>query len=331
MNDGNVWKGSGVWFRMLLCFGSLSALVSPIGGDAALEKEPPDKRDGQAKDAAEEFVKAISKANIEQVMKIVDVPFYFGAAEEDRETIKDRDSLKKKLEATLRPDPVEYKVVAISSFGSLPEALFHDLLPKETDETLFTQGDQKLLKEILKKEDRVVFFMIERDVLWAVAVRAQDRKAKVLGVRTHLSRLGLAILVQDREKRDKATEPAREKAKEAALAFLKAIKAKELEGTLKLADVPWLSNGQQIIKDADGLKKRLVSILRRSQALPDEVLPISVTYGGIKDMFKEKRQQFADKVLTKDDWAVVVGRKGKATELVWVRVRDGKGKVIGFE
>ena len=57
----------------------------------AQEKGKPDKGDQQAKEVAEQFLKALSQPDLEAVMKTVDIPFCL----QGRENIKDRERLKK--------------------------------------------------------------------------------------------------------------------------------------------------------------------------------------------------------------------------------------------
>ena len=116
-------------------------------------------------------------------------------------------------------------------------------------------------------------------------------------------------------------------AKEAAEQFLKAAKAKNLDGLMKIADVPWYSDGV-VVKDRDELKQGLEFSLRGTRPPPSEVIRIT-TYGEIRELLKKDRREPADEVLVKDDLAVFVGQKGKPMGVLFVRVRDGKAKVTG--
>ncbi len=280
-------------------------------------QEKADKRDLLAKDTAEQFLAAVWKQDIETAMRTVDVPFFFNG----RETIKDRGRLKTGLESMFSPPlpQVEQKVRAIYSFGSLPSHFF-------------SNKDHELLAKLLEKTDRIVLLQLPRRLI-AIAVRFQDTKAKVVGIRFPLPPLTLFIVAQEQEKGDKRTQQAKEAAKETVLRFLKTAKAKDLDSLAKLADVPWYSDGNRIIKDRDDLKKILkstwVDLVDQGRPLPTDVNR-TTTYGEIREQFKEPRRELADQVFAKDDWAVFVGGPGKQRGgVLFVRVREGKGKVIG--
>ncbi len=141
---------------------------------ALLAQEKVDKHDVLARETADQFIKVI-KSDIEAVMKMVDVPFCF-----PRENIKDRETLRTKLESLVRRNQeskanVECKVQAIYSFANLEKKL---KLPER---------DHKLLKEVLEKTDRVVIYTLitnpPRDDRAAVFVRIREGKAKVVGIR----------------------------------------------------------------------------------------------------------------------------------------------------
>ncbi len=295
----------------LALFAAATAWLS--WGIVAQEKGKTDKRDLQAKQAAEQFMNAITKPeDIESVMKAVDVPFFFDGRE-----IENRDQLKTILQSIIdEASGIQHNVRAVSNFGSLPEMVFSD-------------HDHKVLEKILEKQDRIVFFQVQRRVI-AIAVRIKENKAKVAGIRPDLSLLTLVIVAQAAEKRDKRTVQAREIAKATAQQFLKAQTAKDLDCLVELADVPLFSDGR-IIKDRDELKKKWKSALDRSDQgqVPTDVFLIA-SYAGMRELFREPRSQVADGFFAKDDWAVFVrgGRKNKGG-MIFVRVREGKGKVIG--
>jgi hypothetical protein len=297
-----------------LCAASL-ALVSDI---AAQDKDKPDKRDLQAKAAAEQFIKAITKPeSIDAIMLTVDVPFFFDGTE----NIKDRERLKKKIEPFLTPNPdqLEFKVRSILAFGSLPE-------------NIISQKDHQLLKEILDTTDRIVLCFAERQVI-ALAVRVQENNVKVVGFRSNLSRLALVIAAHEKGKGDKSTSKAREGAKETVRQFLKAAKAMDLDRLLKHADAPWYTYDDEIIKDRDALKGVLKSIVERvgqGRSLPEDVSLVT-SYGEVRDvLFKEQQRGRADQVLTNNDWVVFAQKDRKVTgDCFLVRVREGKCKVVG--
>jgi len=294
----------------------LAALVSFAAGLAAQEKEKPDKRDEQAKDFAEKFMKALAKAeDFDAIKDKVDVPFFMAAERIAGKNLKDREEVQKNLGLPAPPSKQVYTALAVYSFGALPEKFFNE-------------HEHKLLKETLTKTDRIVVLRARR--LMAVAVRFKGDEAKVVGIRNHLSPLSLAIASQEKDQGDKRAIQARKVAQDTVQQFLKAAKAKDLDSLVKLNDVPWYSDGEEILKDRQKLNdflKRIWIDRASSAQFPSDVLGL-IKIGEFGDPFGGERLPATD-VVTKDDWLVFVGQNGIARGFMLVRMRDGVAKVVG--
>jgi hypothetical protein len=132
------------------------------------KKDEADERDRQALMAADRFMKAVWKRDLEEVMKTVDLPFFWDGVE----NIKDRENLKSKLQRLVGRDrsKIEYKVRAVYPFAEWAEKA-----------SLRTK-DHELLKEVLDKTDRIVVFGLTKDGI-EIAVRVRGNEAKVVGFR----------------------------------------------------------------------------------------------------------------------------------------------------
>lgn len=281
-------------------------------------QEKADKRDALAREAAEQFAKAMLKGDdIDALMKAVDVPFFF----DGKEVMKDRERLKKNLESLLNPTtaPPECKVWAVFPFASVPKGVF-------------AAEDDELLKAVIGKTDRVVLLHLPRRAL-VIAVRTRDDGAKVIGFQVNRSVLPLLAAAQEKEKSDKNKQPARDTAEKTARAFLKAGAAQDLDALEKLSDVPWYRDGEKVVEGRDELNQHLKSAwvdrVPQGQKLAHEVV-FTVSYAVMREFLREPRLAVAEKCFAKDDQVVFVRDvETKRGGFVVVRVRDGKGKVIG--
>ncbi|HYT91021.1 MAG TPA: hypothetical protein VEL76_20080 [Gemmataceae bacterium] len=290
-------------------------IVATLPAQETEKADKADKGDQQAKEAAEQFLKALLKPDLEAVMKTVDVPFCL----QGRENIKDHERLKKLLESFLAPALAkwEYKAGAVAAFGSLPE-------------NIFSESEHKLFKEILTKTDCIVLFPLPRRAT-AIAVRVEETKARVVGIRFGLSPLTLAFVAEQKDKGDKRAVQAREIAKETVQNFLKAGKTKDLESIMKLVEVPWSNGGLRTIKDREELKKQFSNSLEQGRGMPGADIFLIARYGPIRELFAEPGRDF-DQIVGKEDWVVFTRGEGKQKEnvgMLFVRVREGEGKIIG--
>lgn len=132
-----------------------------------------------------------------------------------------------------------------------------------------------------------------------------------------------------------AADKNEDKAKEAAVAFLKAVKAKDADAVMKVSAAPFAyREGEKVavLKDTDALKKwvkeRLDSI-KDAKDVPTEINMV-LAFADIKEKIKdeEQRKQLED-VVGKDGFVAVVSADGKMVPIL-VRIKDGKATVVGL-
>ena len=129
------------------------------------------------------------------------------------------------------------------------------------------------------------------------------------------------------------------KAKEAALAFLKAVKAKDLDAVMKSVDVPFLNDdkdGLKMIEKVDDLKADLKAKLERikdTERIPtevSEVLDLPALRKKIEGKKDEEVLKKIEKVLGDKGYAVMFGSETKRGGTMLVRIKDGKAAVVGI-
>lgn len=129
-----------------------------------------------------------------------------------------------------------------------------------------------------------------------------------------------------------------DKAKEAAVAFLKAVKAKDLDAVMKTVDVPYLSDDKgsvKLIEKTEDLKEALKPFLEKVQ--PDKVpseVGKTLDLPAIRELLAKKDDkkiiESIEKVLGKAGYAVFLVQNGKERGAVLVRIKDGKAAVVGI-
>jgi hypothetical protein len=130
-----------------------------------------------------------------------------------------------------------------------------------------------------------------------------------------------------------------DQAKELAIAFVKAVKAKDIDAVMKTVDVPFLvvvNRKPTIIEKLDDLRSDLKSKLDMAQNL--DKLPNEV--GDFLDLpgIRKKLETNPDKdviklveaVLGEKGYAVGVGKSGERGVAVFVRIKDGKAAIVGL-
>lgn len=133
-----------------------------------------------------------------------------------------------------------------------------------------------------------------------------------------------------------AADKNEDKAKEAAVAFLKAVKSKDVDAVLKVSAAPFAyKDGEKVamLKDADALKswlKEKLDEIKDADKVPTAVDAIHA-FAAIKDKIKDADQKKAiEEVVGKDGYvAVVATPDGKQVPLL-VRIKDGKAIVVGL-
>ena len=132
-----------------------------------------------------------------------------------------------------------------------------------------------------------------------------------------------------------AADKNEDKAKEAAVAFLKAIKAKDVDAVMKASAAPFAHReGGEIgvIKDEAELKKWVkgkLDELKDADKVPtdvDKVVPFSELKEKINDEAERKK---VEDVIGKDGFVALIEVDGKMV-VILVKMKDGKGKVVGI-
>jgi hypothetical protein len=121
-------------------------------------------------------------------------------------------------------------------------------------------------------------------------------------------------------------------AKVAAGELSKALKAKSLEGALKVIDVPFLKDNGKIVNNQGELKKYLeaaIAAIKDPDTAPVEIIAV-LPYAKAREKANEDDRKALDQVLNKNDWVVFIGRENRRIYSALVRVKDGKAKVVGL-
>jgi uncharacterized Ntn-hydrolase superfamily protein len=132
-----------------------------------------------------------------------------------------------------------------------------------------------------------------------------------------------------------AADKNEDKAKEAAVAFLKAVKAKDADAVLKVSAAPFAyreGDKVNVLKDADALKKWVkekLDEIKDADKVPTEVSAIHA-FADIKEKIKDEAQRKTlEEVVGKDGFVAVVSADGKMVPIL-VRIKDGKAAVVGL-
>jgi hypothetical protein len=132
-----------------------------------------------------------------------------------------------------------------------------------------------------------------------------------------------------------AADKDEDKAKEAATAFLKALKTKDVDAVMKTVDVPFLFEGKGVIEKTDDLKSSMKTITEKVEIdkIPTE-LGKMLDVAAIRKLFEKKDDkkplENIEKVLGKTGYAVFFVRDGKERGAVLVRIKDDKAVVVGL-
>ena len=147
--------------------------------------------------------------------------------------------------------------------------------------------------------------------------------------------LAVALLVAVAAAPVSAADKNEDKAKEAAIAFLKAVKSKDVDAVLKVSAAPFAyreGDKVAVLKDTDALKtwlKEKLDEIKEPDKVPTELAAIH-TFADIKDKIKDADQQKTiEEVVGKDGFIAVVSADGKMIPIL-VRIKDGKATVVGL-
>ena len=127
-----------------------------------------------------------------------------------------------------------------------------------------------------------------------------------------------------------------EKAKEAAVAFLKAVKSKDADAVLKTAELPFLTmndGAPKVWEKADELKadlKAKLDTINDAAQVPTVVEKV-VPFAELKDRIREEdRRKAVEKVMGDGGYLAFVKTPDEKLVVILVRLKDGKAKVVGF-
>ena len=132
-----------------------------------------------------------------------------------------------------------------------------------------------------------------------------------------------------------AADKNEDKARTAAVAFLKAVKTKDVEAVLKASAVPFAYRENDkvvVLKDADALKKWLKERLDEIQGadrVPTELAAIH-PFADLREKIKDAEQRKTiEAVVGKDGFIAVVSADGKMIPIL-VRIKDDGATVVGL-
>ena len=131
-----------------------------------------------------------------------------------------------------------------------------------------------------------------------------------------------------------AADKNEDKAKEAAVAFLKAVKAKDADAVMKASAAPFAHReGGEIgvVKDEAELKKWIkgkLDEIKDADKVPTEVEKV-VPFAELKAKLEADDQKKVEEVVGKDGFVAMIEVDGKMV-VILVRIKDGKAKVVGI-
>ena len=136
------------------------------------------------------------------------------------------------------------------------------------------------------------------------------------------------------EKGDKADAQARE----AVGQFFKAFQVKDLEGLMKVVDVPFCREGGKNVEKGDDLKQFFKTALDRRDFSKDKIrITLVTTLAKLEELegkFTEAERKAVQGVLGKGHRVVKVEwdrhGEGRHRALIFVRFQEGKAKVVGI-
>jgi hypothetical protein len=133
-----------------------------------------------------------------------------------------------------------------------------------------------------------------------------------------------------------AADKDEDKAKEAAVALLKAFKAKDIDAAMKVTGSPFSyrdGDKTKILKDEAAVKawaKDRLAEIDDADKIPTEVQKL-VPFAELKDKIKDEPQRKAiEEVVGKDGFIALVASPTGPPLLILVRLKDGKAKVVGI-
>jgi hypothetical protein len=117
-----------------------------------------------------------------------------------------------------------------------------------------------------------------------------------------------------------------------ALAFLKALRKKDVGEALKHSGVPFVAEDARLLKTEAELRDYLTKMLKAmtdEAALPNAVFGV-LDYGGSRAATAKESLALRDQVLSKADHLVGIGRDGISRGVLLVKAVAGKPVVVGI-
>src|SRR5437763_457288 len=158
-------------------------------------------------------------------------------------------------------------------------------------------------------------------------------------MRTPARLLGVALLGALVVSLARAADKDEDKAKEAILAFVKAVNARDVDAMMKLVDVPFVASSKgknTVFEKAEDLKAdfmRWVGNLPANAKLPDQVIEVRGFEAHLKKAGVEEDEpevKLARKVVGKNGYVVVLGNNGVTKGAFLVTIKDDKGRVVAI-
>jgi hypothetical protein len=121
-----------------------------------------------------------------------------------------------------------------------------------------------------------------------------------------------------------------EAASKAALAFLKALRKKDIAAALTFTDAPFVAEDAQLLATEDDVKAYLLAMLANADpaALPNEVLAV-LDYDESRAATTGRALKLRDAVLDSGDLLVATGRNGLSRGVLLVKCGGEKPVVVG--
>ncbi|MCI0700885.1 MAG: hypothetical protein L0241_07365, partial [Planctomycetia bacterium] len=123
---------------------------------------------------------------------------------------------------------------------------------------------------------------------------------------------------------------------EAALAFLKAVKAKDVDAVMKVSAAPFVRYAEgavEVLKDEAALKawvKEKIGEIKNTDKIPttiDKITPFAEIKDKIKDANDRKK---IEEVVGKDGFVAFITSGDEKMIPILVRVKDGQAKIVGL-
>ncbi len=128
-----------------------------------------------------------------------------------------------------------------------------------------------------------------------------------------------------------------DRAKAAVQQFMKAFKAKDLDGVMATVTTPWYHKGEKIIRNRDELRQAFQGLFEKKKDDLEELhyeIKTVIAYDAVREAMNDQERQLIDQVLTKTDRVLLIQiEKPKMREIVvlMVSLKQGEAKVVGLK